>query len=87
MNRWQRNILRAALVAVAVTMLFPPFSLNRGVNGVVSMGYGFILSPPSIPDYERITGTVDVFLLLAEWLAIAMVCGMLWMLGRDDKTG
>lgn len=85
MNRWQRNTLRVAMAAVVMTMLFPPFILNHGVNGIVSMGYGFILSPPSFD--ERIIGTVDVALLLAEWLAIAMVCGILWLLGRDDNTG
>jgi hypothetical protein len=77
MNAFQRKILWGALAAVAVTMLFPPFVAQSGMGRIHGMGFGFILS---WPDFQGHTSTVDVTLLLAEWVAISMVASILWAL-------
>jgi hypothetical protein len=82
MNHWRRKILLGALAGVVVTMLFPPFDVHPGGNKVYLTGFHFIFSWPGGTDY----GIVDIPLLLTEWFAIAIVCGILWMLTRDAKT-
>ena len=82
MNHWRRKILLGALAGVVVTMLFPPFQVHPGGNKVYSGGFDFIFSHSG---YES-AGTVDISLLLTEWLAIAIVCCILWVLTRDPKT-
>lgn len=76
MNHWQRKILKGALVAIVVTLLFPPFHIHAP-NSIFGLGYGFLLSPPK---FNAVYGTVDVPLLLAEWLAVGIICGILWVL-------
>ena len=82
MKNPRRKILQGALAGVVLTMLFPPFVVNPGGNKVYSDGFHFIFFRSGYAGY----GTVDISLLLTEWLAIAIVCGTLWMLTRDPKT-
>jgi len=82
MKNPRRKILQGALAGVVVTMLFPPFVVNPGGNKVYLDGFYFILSHSGYASY----GTADISLLLTEWLAIAIVCGILWALTRDPKT-
>ncbi|MCX7173433.1 MAG: hypothetical protein NT159_05845 [Proteobacteria bacterium] len=70
---------KGALVAIVVTLLFPPFQIHAP-NSIFGLGYGFLLSPPK---FNAVYGTVDVPLLLAEWLAGGVICGILWVLKRD----
>lgn len=81
MNHAQKNILTGALVATVGALLFPPFQFVW--TATISLGYGFLLSPPT---HNSLPGTVDVALLLAEWIAVAIVCGILWALKRDKPT-
>lgn len=82
MNQVQRKILKVALGVVGVTLLFPPFNFVTS-GATFGLGFGFLFSAPL---YNSYAGTVDVGLLLTEWLAIAIVCGILWALKRDTRA-
>lgn len=84
MNDKQKRVVIGAAVAVAVALLFPPFHA-RMPNGVVrNLGYGFLLDPPHYVTYSiDIVGSVTVEMLLMEWVAIAIVAGVLWWLFKD----
>lgn len=79
MNKTQRLILIGALVAIVVTLLFPPFQVHYAQGRIAGAGYGFIFFAR---EYNGVSGTVDVALLLAEWFAIGIVCALLWVLNR-----
>ncbi len=81
MNQKQRNILKGAMVAVIMTLAFPPFA-NQFANGIVYWkGFGFILTGP-----ESGSASAVIYLptLVTEWVAIAIVCGILWALSSDQ---
>lgn len=82
MNAAQRKILWGALAAVVVTLLFPPFVIVWGAGATFGLGFGFILSWPEMSGNE---GYVHVELLLSEWIAIAIIYRILWVLKRDPK--
>jgi hypothetical protein len=81
MNDKQRYVVIGAVVAVVLTMLFPPFHIALRAGIVTNMGYGFLFSPPQRG--EGYVGSVTVELLLVEWVAIALVSGVLWWLCKD----
>ncbi len=77
MNVAQRRILKGALAAVVLALLFPPFAFH-GPNGfLVGLGWGFLLVGR---EYGGHSGTVDVVLLFAEWIAIGIIAAILWRL-------
>lgn len=84
MNSQQRKILKGALAAVVTALAFPPFVLIRGAGMTEGIGFGFILSWPQI---HGDTGTVDVALLIAEWLGIGIVAAVLWTLNHEARSG
>jgi hypothetical protein len=83
MNVKQRKILQGALAGIVLTLLFPPFLFGWPSGGYAGLGYGFILSWPTLSGQM---GSVHVSLLLVEWLAIAVVSCILWALARDPKA-
>lgn len=83
MNDLQKRILIGAIVAVVLTMLFPPFHIALRPGIVTNMGYGFLFSPPQRS--AGYAGSVTVELLLLEWLGILLVAGGLFWLARDHK--
>jgi hypothetical protein len=80
MNDAQRKILKGALAAISITVLFPPFHFvtNAFTEG---LGFGFVLW---WPNFQSRTGTVDVAFLLAEWVAIGVIASILWALARPE---
>jgi H+/Cl- antiporter ClcA len=91
MNRTQKAILICAVIAVIVTLLYPPFhfyypqdheSENR-YPPIASMGYAFIFDPPSF--YRRShhhEGSITVSVVLLEWLGIGLVAGVLLLVTK-----
>jgi hypothetical protein len=76
----QKRILMAAAIAIALSLLFPPFYFRGGGGITINLGYGFLLNPPLYRgDYA---GSVNLPLLLLEWVAIAAVSGLLWLILR-----
>jgi hypothetical protein len=65
-------IALVAAVAVTLTILFPPFVFDRG-DATQNLGYGFLFSPPEVVYGRDIYGTVNVSLLIAEWIAIVVI--------------
>ena len=81
MNIAQRNILRGALVTVTAAMLLPPWGRYHPMGGLNDwLGFSFIFSAP------QSQASIVVPVLLAEWIAIAIVSCILWALVRDPKT-
>lgn len=72
----QLKILKATLIGIVVTMLFPPFVLNYGGGAMHGKGFGFLLSWPE-------DGIIHTELLLVEWLAIGLIARLLWAI--DSK--
>lgn len=84
MNTAQRWILKGALVALIATFIFPPFQLI-GQQATDFLGFGFLFDPP-IYDGTSIRATVNIALLLVEWVFIAIVSGILWALVADKMV-
>ena len=79
MNIAQQKILKGALTSVFAVILFPPFAIYWEKGIINGDGFHFILSGPT-------TAVVYLPTLFAEWLAIAIICGILWLLKRDKPT-
>lgn len=71
------------LAAIAVLMLlFPPFQGAFGMGASTNRGYHFILSPPTIQEGASALATVNVPLLLTQYLALAIVALFIWLASR-----
>ena len=79
MNTAQRRILKGALASVIATMLFPPFAIYLKSGEIRGMGFNFILSSDT-------TSVIYLPTIVAEWVVIAIICGILWLLTRDKPT-
>lgn len=79
----KKTLLILTAVAIAVTLLFPPFHFLRGNGVVMNYGYSFIFSPAN-PTGDAYA-TVDVLLLLAQWIGILLVAGLFWMCANDES--
>ncbi|MHB1176390.1 MAG: hypothetical protein ACYCZJ_14815 [Sulfuriferula sp.] len=80
MNKKQKILLIAILVIVAVMLIFPPFDI-RLLNGAVpNMGYSLIVDPP---EFRGLAATVDVGLLITQWVGVLIVGGIAFFLFKD----
>jgi hypothetical protein len=74
MNPQQRKILKGALATIITSIVFPPMATYHPMGGAISWnGFGFILFGDS-------KAVVMVSMLFAEWIAIGIICGILWRL-------
>lgn len=79
MNSNQKRVLIAALIVIAGMIAYPPFHFI-GINGVViNMGYGWIFAPP---EYSGLKATVDVLMLLMQWIGILATGGLAFILTK-----
>lgn len=79
MNLEQRKILNGALAAIVVSIVFPPMTTYHPMGGAISWnGFGFILFSDS-------RSVIMVSMLFAEWVAIGIVCGILWRLRASSE--
>jgi len=74
MNRRQRVVLVASACAVVAMLLFPPVA-RRGGDAA---GYAPIFAPP--PGVHVNTG-----LLLVQWVGVAIVAALVYLLVRDHR--
>lgn len=80
-----REILTSVWVAIAMTLLFPPFLFEYPGGGRASAGFGFLFLPPK---RGSLSGFVDVPLLLMEWIAIVIFAVIAWKLWcSPEKKG
>jgi hypothetical protein len=83
MNARQRLICYTAAALVLAMGLYPPFTF-RGMNGAtLNLGYGWIFVPPRISGSAL--GSVDVGLLLAQWLGVLILAAIAFAIARDRK--
>lgn len=81
MNIKQRWVLIAVAVLVIATFFFPPVVIPIANTSFQYLKYKFLLSLDSPFSY----GTVNVQLLLAEWIAICILGGIGYILCSDRK--
>ncbi len=75
MNGKQRKVLIAVCVVVVAIIVFPPFRVPiRG--GFRSPIYSFLFTPPG-------SGSVDVFMLITQWLGVLIVGGIIFFVLKD----
>lgn len=74
MSRSHRRLLVASAVIATLMLLFPPFEIRLD-TATLNMGYGFLLNPP---DQGRVTASVNLGLLLAQWGVLAIICVAGW---------
>lgn len=82
MNSIQKLILASIILTLILMMLFPPFHiLLRDVE--MNMGYGFLFSPPT---KRNIVASVDVQVLLVQWVLVGLVGFGVWLLTKNIET-
>lgn len=81
MNPRQRLILKVALGVFILTALFPPW--DRVYNGKFAgfAGFCFLFWPASWMRGDKI----DVSILLVEWVALAVIAGVLMFLAKSQS--
>lgn len=84
MNDKQKRVLFGTVAIVIGMLIYPPFHLVQA-NGVeLNMGYGWIFDPPS---RGYVTATVDVSMLLVQWIAVLVVSALVFLtLASDTAT-
>lgn len=80
MTKFQRNVLYLAVIVILAMLVYPPFVLKRGHGVEINMGYGWLLDPPK---RDSLTASVNYPLLLAQWVGVLLVTGILWLVGRE----
>ena len=79
-------VLKLTSVVMFAMLIYPPFQLSLA-NGVVdNMGYSWLFSPPRHPEYSELTGSVDVTLLIAQWLGALLVGGLAWFALKGESS-
>ena len=84
MNTVRRKIAKGMLAGVLATMLFPPFCVHSGGGKVYDDGFAFLFSSSQYV-VNGIGRSVNIPLLLTEWLAMGLVWGILLILTRDEN--
>ena len=79
MNERQRTILLCVGGAIIAALLFPPYAIRNpgpgGASYVFESGFAFLLHMPP-------RATVDVTTLAVEWIAVAILGGIAWLLAK-----
>ena len=72
-------------MAVVIGMLiFPPFRAILPTGAVASLGYSLIFDPPALGyPYKAFTGTIDIGLLITQWLGVLIVGTIGFFLCKD----
>lgn len=77
MNDRQRILLIVAGTLVLIALAFPPFVVHFSNGAAIDKGYGFLFGPPQ---HGFLSATVSVATLFAEWVGIAILNGVGWVL-------
>lgn len=85
--RKNRNfILVASVLVMLVMMLFPPYQLQIK-DAVTNMGYASILNPPKQWVHNvAYSASINVPVLMVQWLVVMFVGGVAWFLTKKDIT-
>lgn len=80
MNKKQKAVLIAIMVVILGMLLYPPFHCIVGQR-VWSAGYSWIFDSP---ESMGVLATVNVGLLLAQWLGVLIVGGIMWFMLKSE---
>ncbi|MBU4288784.1 MAG: hypothetical protein KKI12_11525 [Proteobacteria bacterium] len=82
MNSKQKPILLAFVIVSVGMMLYPPFHIViKGTE--MNMGYGFLFDPPQ---RGYLGASVNVAVLLAQWVVAILVGAAGWFLTKSDEN-
>lgn len=79
MNQNQKMILVAVIVIIMGMIVYPPFQVVAKNGIVINMGYGLIIDPPK---RGFITATVNVAMLLIQWVGVLIVGGIAFFMTK-----
>lgn len=76
---WHQKAILVVIAAVLIGMLiYPPFHAQLPAGAVLNLGYSWIFEPPTAPHpYKHLVGTVNVGMLITQWLGVLLVGGIL----------
>lgn len=83
MNIVQKRIVITVIVTIAGMLAYPPFHLIVKNDTVMNMGYSWITSPPVLAYYES---TVNISLLLTQWIAVLVIGGLAFLLTKTSSN-
>jgi len=83
LNQSQRRVIVVGASILGVMLLFPPFHFinSRGVQ--LNLGYSWLFSPPLVDG--RYAASVNIALLLVQWLAVAVISAVALLLLRSPS--
>jgi heme/copper-type cytochrome/quinol oxidase subunit 2 len=81
MNQNQKRILMAVIAVVVAMLAFPPFQVVAPNGAVLNMGYDWLLDPP---ERGYIVATVNVSMLLIQWIGVLVVGGIAFFLAKSS---
>jgi hypothetical protein len=82
MNNKQKKVLMAVIAVVVAMLLFPPFHFVAVTGVKLNKGYDFLFSPPTLSSGIRCS--VDVGMLLTQWLVVLIVGGIAFFMLKDS---
>jgi hypothetical protein len=82
MNNKQKKLLLAVIAVVVAMLLFPPFHFINMAGVKLNKGYAFLFSPPTLSSGIRCS--VDVGMLLTQWLVVLIVGGIAFFLLKNS---
>ena len=87
MNGKQKTISIVVIAIILAMLLFPPFQTKLPTGAIENLGYGLIFHPPVFelryPSRGDLTGTVDIGLLITQWLGVLIVGAIAYFLVKD----
>jgi len=87
MNEKRRKVVIAALSAIVIMGLFPPWASTftyMSADSKRPAGYAFVLTPPTPQQDRPAYGVViDVPRLIVQWSVVLGITGLGWLLFRD----
>jgi hypothetical protein len=72
MNKKQKILVSLVIIVLIVMLTFPPFHfIYRGCE--FNLGYDFIMNPPRYQDYDDFLGSINVKLLILQYLFVCTI--------------
>ncbi len=88
-NTTQKKILIVAGTLMVITLLFPPYEIVLP-QITLNLNWGFLFKPPyeyiTIPNVDidqTIYATVNIRMLLVEWLVLLVVIAIAWFVTKE----
>ena len=78
----RKRLFKWVLAAFVILFLFPPFQFRLG-GQTYNLGYSFLFAPPKFDNGAF--GSVNLGLLLVEWIGLAVVAYVIWIYLGDRE--